>query len=594
MPTPSPTPWCAASRPSTCWAGAGGAVYGANHEKGQPAQGVRPATGINVAFFFTGNDAFGKAARLYIQEFCPDHLQFEASSFEQMFALLDREVPRAVKAAENQRGHIDELIIVSHANALGGMKIPLTDADPKRKFNPWNVAALQKETDNNLHSGFMKKRDQALGAIDAQTRVLVRGCELGKSDEAMEALRVMFGGEATVMAPTEFQGFQIDTVGLKHSKFKTWDQAHDMLVARHYLNPDDLAELDDKELAQLKGKGDAEVLRARKAKYTKERFPDGIPTAFFIVGKEADEAFKAMGKADKLGAKGDELKTWPDDPAIVSQLETAKDGPTEHWAVAMPRPNEVTEHEHKPRSEIVAEAEKLAADWKPTHGGMFLRLWDLWQMPDVDAKTGKAKPPDTSVSVHRTPKVFNKENMRRALNDAYHHPDLSKDAWRTDEMDYKQPANTKGIDHYGSEHLEEQDPETKVQLTENGVAHDGDDRMTLWGFGSNNTSLADTFDKALDDYVRVLGSDDLVTITGHTDSVGAAAANQRLSRHRAERVAAALTNRGVSRERIVTDGVGPSQPRSKEVPGPAGRKARADNRRVEILRTPGWLRPGRS
>jgi len=67
-------------------------------------------------------------------------------------------------------------------------------------------------------------------------------------------------------------------------------------------------------------------------------------------------------------------------------------------------------------------------------------------------------------------------------------------------------------------------------------------------------------------------------VTGHTDSTGAKAANEALSKRRAESVKAYLVEKGLNGERIVTKGVGDSQP----VASNKTAAGRAQNRRVDI------------
>lgn len=72
-----------------------------------------------------------------------------------------------------------------------------------------------------------------------------------------------------------------------------------------------------------------------------------------------------------------------------------------------------------------------------------------------------------------------------------------------------------------------------------------------------------------------------ITIDGHTDDVGADAANQTLSQRRAQSVVAWLTARGVAAARMEATGHGESQPK---VPNTSDRN-RAQNRRIEITVT---------
>ena len=68
------------------------------------------------------------------------------------------------------------------------------------------------------------------------------------------------------------------------------------------------------------------------------------------------------------------------------------------------------------------------------------------------------------------------------------------------------------------------------------------------------------------------------TITGHTDSVGAKAANQKLSVKRANQVKAMLVKQGVVAKRLIAKGKGATAP----VATNATTEGRAENRRIEV------------
>ena len=72
--------------------------------------------------------------------------------------------------------------------------------------------------------------------------------------------------------------------------------------------------------------------------------------------------------------------------------------------------------------------------------------------------------------------------------------------------------------------------------------------------------------------------DTTLSVQGHTDSIGSAAYNKRLSERRADSVAGYLQDLGVRSSRIQTIGYGKSQPRATNSTA-AGRQL---NRRVEI------------
>ncbi len=70
-----------------------------------------------------------------------------------------------------------------------------------------------------------------------------------------------------------------------------------------------------------------------------------------------------------------------------------------------------------------------------------------------------------------------------------------------------------------------------------------------------------------------------VTVEGHTDTVGNADHNRKLSQDRAESVRTYLINQGVAQERLKAVGYGPDRPASSN----ATATGRADNRRVEFV-----------
>ncbi|MFV0283018.1 MAG: outer membrane protein OmpA [Castellaniella sp.] len=86
--------------------------------------------------------------------------------------------------------------------------------------------------------------------------------------------------------------------------------------------------------------------------------------------------------------------------------------------------------------------------------------------------------------------------------------------------------------------------------------------------------------QVLDQVAQQAGSINLETViaTGHTDSIGAQAYNQKLSERRASTVKQYLISKGVPADRIYAEGKGELQP----VASNKTRQGRAQNRRVEI------------
>lgn len=106
--------------------------------------------------------------------------------------------------------------------------------------------------------------------------------------------------------------------------------------------------------------------------------------------------------------------------------------------------------------------------------------------------------------------------------------------------------------------------------------------VVLFGvtFESNRSSLTSASNAALDRVAAslVANPDVRIQISGHTDSVGAAATNQRLSLQRAQSVKAYLVRKGIRPDRLETVGYGEDHPIATNDTA-AGRR---ENRRVEL------------
>jgi outer membrane protein OmpA-like peptidoglycan-associated protein len=103
-------------------------------------------------------------------------------------------------------------------------------------------------------------------------------------------------------------------------------------------------------------------------------------------------------------------------------------------------------------------------------------------------------------------------------------------------------------------------------------------------FAFNSSELQPQFMPTLNQVAQTLASyqSTYIQIIGHTDSVGSAAANQKLSEARAASVANYLIGNGVSSARVTIHGMGLTQP----IASNDTEEGRAQNRRVEIKLTP--------
>ncbi|HET7787556.1 MAG TPA: OmpA family protein [Myxococcales bacterium] len=99
-------------------------------------------------------------------------------------------------------------------------------------------------------------------------------------------------------------------------------------------------------------------------------------------------------------------------------------------------------------------------------------------------------------------------------------------------------------------------------------------------FETGQASLKPQAQHDLGEFAKILQKypDTNVSIEGFTDSVGNEAYNRRLSQERADAVVAYLSQAGVARARLVSEGFGEARP----VASNSSEEGRAKNRRVEI------------
>lgn len=129
--------------------------------------------------------------------------------------------------------------------------------------------------------------------------------------------------------------------------------------------------------------------------------------------------------------------------------------------------------------------------------------------------------------------------------------------------------------------------ELEPQQTERGIVLTLGEVLFPFNSAQLQAGTENTIDR-LAQYLRE-NPDYQVLIEGHTDSVGDAGYNQRLSEQRAEAVRAALAQRGISRDRIRSTGLGEDYP----VASNAAPEGRAQNRRVEVVIAQGQIPPAR-
>lgn len=308
---------------------------------------------LDYAFVFTGG-AYGRSAEAFIRRYHPDSRLVRSTSVESMFDRLHDDLRSRTR---DRPAHLRELIIVTHANAAGGMKIPLTRDDRARGrfFTVWDVDDLQEEFQRGVRAGFRRRRAEVVASIvDADTRVVVRGCEFGQSDQALDVLRSFFGGQPQVWAPRVFQGYEQMPIG--RSMLRTPEEAFDFLVQQDFLPPE-MMPADDTDKR-------AYVARV----FGREQL---VPTEFFVVGPEHHAALDTQIRAGTgLSAAAEEHKV---------RGESAVPSLGEYWNLsAPPAMGDDAELDPLPLRQVAERARALNHPYRPQHACLLQRLERAW------------------------------------------------------------------------------------------------------------------------------------------------------------------------------------------------------------------------
>ena len=166
-----------------------------------PGGGGAPAAPRVSYVFLMGdfkNDSFYLAAKEYFAHQVPTAT-----------LVPDKRTLADVIAHVNAQGKpVDTLYIVSHANEAGNLGFSLDAADAAKDASTGDHKPRTefKEVKEATAAGTLPKADVKL--IDAQTKVQIKGCNVGRSTLMMDQLDEAFGGEASVTAPTHTQEYK--------------------------------------------------------------------------------------------------------------------------------------------------------------------------------------------------------------------------------------------------------------------------------------------------------------------------------------------------------------------------------------------------
>jgi hypothetical protein len=146
--------------------------------------------------FIMGRDSFYIAAKMFFKTHYPEAeiISLKDNSLGGIFAKL-----REVASKEHPVGN---LYIVSHATTEGTLGFGLSKKDKDRKTSFGELkSALAKSPELFALNG----------GIDSKTKIHIKGCNIGRNLEMLNALDEAFGKSATIDAPTHKQGYEYHT-----------------------------------------------------------------------------------------------------------------------------------------------------------------------------------------------------------------------------------------------------------------------------------------------------------------------------------------------------------------------------------------------
>jgi hypothetical protein len=160
-------------------------------------------TELKYACVFVGKDLYGIQARRFVRTAMPEHQLIEAASMEEAMVKMRDHARAALRGGAAAR--ITQVVLIAHGNATGFVKIPLIKG--QTGTTPEALGKLQDEFRAGAHEKFREARTDLIGLFGNGTEVIVRGCRVGRSQEAVDALAAFFGGQSTIYAAKEYQAF---------------------------------------------------------------------------------------------------------------------------------------------------------------------------------------------------------------------------------------------------------------------------------------------------------------------------------------------------------------------------------------------------
>jgi hypothetical protein len=139
----------------------------------------------------------------------------KALSLESVFAEL------TTRASDSPDGVFDVISIVSRPTGMGGMDMPLHQTDEAS-----GGVTLRGQLGNAVLNARAKAAGALLppesGAISAQTRIVLYGCDAGRDTQFLTSLGELFGAPASVAAPIRVGVFRLKDGAIQHRLARTW------------------------------------------------------------------------------------------------------------------------------------------------------------------------------------------------------------------------------------------------------------------------------------------------------------------------------------------------------------------------------------
>ncbi|MFN0066388.1 MAG: DUF4157 domain-containing protein [Limisphaerales bacterium] len=245
--------------------------------------------------FIMGSGGVFKIAEWFARAYFSGYEIVHAASFCGLLEHIDHRL-QFPDADEKRQPKVGRVVIITHADKEGFFHFPLTTGG-QEWVSPEEIVEF-------LTTGWLEKNgllcrmaSTRVGArVDGQSRVDVKGCNFGRNQAALDALRGAFGGQATTTAPKLPVRMELGGYGPKMPGRRTPTEVVTWMVKNGYLPPA------------------AEQWPAeKKAEFVASLFP-------------ADQEAKGI-PADFLLDEKNNRKLAPSDPDYAANVATSKPTP---------------------------------------------------------------------------------------------------------------------------------------------------------------------------------------------------------------------------------------------------------------------------